>query len=240
MNRFCTMARRSHAHAATSTGTLAGRDGPADAGDALAKEAPVLAGITAASVVGSIALGPRAGAQVRRCGELCDPVEAPLLGRRHARLEGFDLHENVSAPASNRERLERLCRYALRPAIAHDRLQLTADGQVVLQLRRRWSDGTTHLLFDPIELLERLAALTPRCTMACSGPARVAVRASSRSRLPPGSAVQTAPALVSRLATPAKEPHGRRVWPTCKPPRNSRVRIARRERSKAAGGSGRT
>ena len=29
-------------------------------------------------------------------------------------------------------------------------------------MRRRWSDGTTHLLFDPIELLERLAALTPR------------------------------------------------------------------------------
>lgn len=29
-------------------------------------------------------------------------------------------------------------------------------------LRHRWADGTTHLRFDPIELLERLAALTPR------------------------------------------------------------------------------
>jgi hypothetical protein len=29
-------------------------------------------------------------------------------------------------------------------------------------LRQRWSDGTTHLLFEPLELLERLAALTPR------------------------------------------------------------------------------
>jgi hypothetical protein len=29
-------------------------------------------------------------------------------------------------------------------------------------LRHRWADGTSHLLFDPIELLERLAALTPR------------------------------------------------------------------------------
>jgi hypothetical protein len=130
--------------------------------DALAEEAPVLAGITAASVVGSIALGPPAGARVRRCGEPCDTVEAPALGRRHARLEGFDLHANIAAPAGDRERLERLCRYALRPPIARDRLQLTAGGQVVLQLRRRWSDGTTHLLFDPIELLERLAALTPR------------------------------------------------------------------------------
>ena len=26
----------------------------------------------------------------------------------------------------------------------------------------RWADGTTHLRFDPLELLERLAVLTPR------------------------------------------------------------------------------
>jgi hypothetical protein len=50
----------------------------------------------------------------------------------------------------------------LRPPIAQDRLHLTPDGQVVLALRHRWSDGTTHLMFDPLELLERLAALTPR------------------------------------------------------------------------------
>jgi len=53
------------------------------------------------------------------------------------------------------------CRYALRPPIAADRLHLTADGQVVLDLRHRWADGTTRLVFEPLELLERLAALTP-------------------------------------------------------------------------------
>ena len=31
-----------------------------------------------------------------------------------------------------------------------------------LELKRPWSDGTTHLLFAPVELLERLAVLTPR------------------------------------------------------------------------------
>lgn len=36
------------------------------------------------------------------------------------------------------------------------------DGTAVLELRRRWTDGTTHLVLDPVELLERLAALTPR------------------------------------------------------------------------------
>jgi len=39
---------------------------------------------------------------------------------------------------------------------------VSPDGQVWLTLRHRWADGTTHLRFDPVELLERLAALTPR------------------------------------------------------------------------------
>jgi hypothetical protein len=33
---------------------------------------------------------------------------------------------------------------------------------VWLTLRHRWSDGTTHLKFEPLELLERLAVLTSR------------------------------------------------------------------------------
>jgi hypothetical protein len=35
-------------------------------------------------------------------------------------------------------------------------------GRVLLTLKTEWSDGTTALLFEPVELLERLAALTPR------------------------------------------------------------------------------
>ena len=31
-----------------------------------------------------------------------------------------------------------------------------------VQLKRAWSDGTTHLLFEPVEFLEKLAALTSR------------------------------------------------------------------------------
>jgi hypothetical protein len=130
--------------------------------DAMAEAEPVLAGITAASVVGTSAVGPRAGARLRRCGD-SDAFVAPApAGPRHARLDGFDLHANLVVPPRDRQRLERLCRYACRPPIAQDRLHLTPDGQVVLELRHRWSDGTTHLVVDPLELLERLAALTPR------------------------------------------------------------------------------
>jgi hypothetical protein len=84
------------------------------------------------------------------------------LGPCHGRWRGNDLHANVSVPARDRARLERLCRYALRPPVAQDRLHLTPEGGVVLELRHQWADGTRHLAFEPLELLERLAALTPR------------------------------------------------------------------------------
>jgi hypothetical protein len=61
-----------------------------------------------------------------------------------------------------RERLERLCRYALRPPIAQARLRLDPGGHVWMTLRHRWADGTTHLRFDPVALLARLAVLIPR------------------------------------------------------------------------------
>jgi hypothetical protein len=65
-------------------------------------------------------------------------------------------------PAADRTRLEQLCRYLLRPAVAQDRLQLRTDGRVVLTLKTAWADGTRQLLFEPVTLLEKLAALTPR------------------------------------------------------------------------------
>ena len=151
-------------------GRLLAHRGMGDADEAAAaggwaEQAPVLAGIAAASVQGRVALGPRAGGRVRRYGdpvEGADGTDAPALGRCHARQDGFDLHAEVRVPAGARDRLDRLSRYALRPPVAQDRLQLTADGQVQLRLAHRWVDGTTHLRFDPLELLERLAVLTLR------------------------------------------------------------------------------
>jgi hypothetical protein len=134
-----------------------------DASDPWAEEAPVLAGLAAASVQGRLALWPRAGREVRRCGNLPDEPPLPLVrGPCHAADGGFDLDAGVVVPARDRAHLERVCRYALRPPVAHDRIRLTSEGDVLLELRRRWRDGTTHLRFHPLELLERLASLTPR------------------------------------------------------------------------------
>ena len=58
--------------------------------------------------------------------------------------------------------LERLCRYITRPAIANERLKRNPAGQVVLQLKSPWRDGTTHIVMSPLQLMQRLAALVPR------------------------------------------------------------------------------
>src|SRR5262249_4675626 len=121
-----------------------------------------LAGITSAAVQGRSALGPRAGARVLQLGRMPGAPWVTSAGSRQAHLDGFDLHANVAVAANNRDGLEQLTRYVLRPPIAQERLTRTADGRVLLTLKAEWSDGTTHLVFEPIELLERLAALTPR------------------------------------------------------------------------------
>ncbi len=137
-------------------------DDEGGAPDAWADEAPVLAGLAAASVQGTVALGPHRGDRLCRLGDAPESVEASAPDGCHARANGFDLHAGLVVPAGQRERLERVCRYALRPPVAGDRVRVTSDGQVVLQLRHRWVDGTTHVVFDPVEFLGRLAVLVPR------------------------------------------------------------------------------
>ncbi|HEV2054777.1 MAG TPA: transposase [Methylomirabilota bacterium] len=130
--------------------------------DPLAEASFALAGIVGASVQARVALGARAGAPVRRVGDGVRQARGGAGGPRHAHLEGFDLHANVWVGAHDRARLEQVCRYVLRPPLAEDRLRLLGDGRVRLELKRPWSDGTTYLLFEPVEFLEKLAALTPR------------------------------------------------------------------------------
>jgi hypothetical protein len=80
---------------------------------------------------------------------------------RCARLEGVSLHANVGVPAHARARLEYLCRYLLRPPLALERLTESSRGQVVFELSHPRADGATHLLLDPLELIEKLTLLIP-------------------------------------------------------------------------------
>jgi hypothetical protein len=144
----------------------------------------VLAGIVGASVQGRVALGHRAGARVRRLGDARDTEAVTSRGARQAHLDGFDLHANVWVSAHDRAGVERLCRYILRPPFAQERLRLRSDGRVALELKTAWHDGTRELVFEPLEFLERLAAMTPRPEtnlLICHG--LLAPRASWRARV---------------------------------------------------------
>ncbi|MDA0667881.1 MAG: transposase [Planctomycetota bacterium] len=66
-------------------------------------------------------------------------------------------HEIPNTPV-----LDGFLEQATRPPLATERLSLLPDGRVAHELRRPWRDGTTHMLFDPLTFIERLAALVPR------------------------------------------------------------------------------
>ena len=58
-------------------------------------------------------------------------------------------------------RLERLCRYAGRPAVAVERLTELPDGRLLYRLKRPWRNGTTAVVFERQDFIGKLAVLTP-------------------------------------------------------------------------------
>ena len=134
---------------ARRVGRLLVRRGLADdSPDPLAAEDPLLAGVCSASIQGLVATGDRAGAAVGRVGDEVDADESRTRrGLLCAEVAGFSLQAAVAVPARDRRRLERLVRYVARPPIAADRLSELPDGRLAYELKKRWSDGTTHVLF---------------------------------------------------------------------------------------------
>jgi hypothetical protein len=58
--------------------------------------------------------------------------------------------------------LERLCRYIARPAVSTHRLERLADGNIIYELKTPYKNGTTHVIFEPLDFIARLAALVPK------------------------------------------------------------------------------
>jgi hypothetical protein len=79
-----------------------------------------------------------------------------------AKESGFSLHAGVVAQHWERKKLERLCRYIARPAISEKRLSITPAGNVRYQLKTPYRDGTSHVVFEPLDFMARLAALVPK------------------------------------------------------------------------------
>ena len=129
--------------------------------DADSDEARALRPLQAAACTYRIAFGPRAGQKVFTL-QGAMPRDADFKQPLCADIQGFSLHAAVRCGADDRQALEQLCRYITRPALANERVQTNAAGQVVLKLKTAWRDGTTHLVMSPLEFMQRLAALVPR------------------------------------------------------------------------------
>ena len=123
---------------------------------------PFLAELYAASVSGRVLSGQRAGQQVVRVGNLENRhSHGETSSPRCVNVNGVGLHANTVIPAHDRMRLERMCRYMGRPPIAIERLKLLSDGRLLYRLKKQWRDGTNKIIFNPLELMERLSALVP-------------------------------------------------------------------------------
>ncbi len=112
------------------------------------------------SITYRVAVGPRAGQKVFALQTV--PARADAEPRQGvAQYAGFSLHAGTAVAGEEREKLERLARYVTRPPVAVERLTLTLQGQVRYRLKTPYRDGTTHVVFEPLDFLARLAALVP-------------------------------------------------------------------------------
>ena len=117
-------------------------------------------------------------------------TKGALCGQTH----GFNLQAATRVAANDKQGRERLCRYILRPPLANDRLTILDDGNVRLDFKRPWSNGTSSVDLAPLALIARLAALVPpprRHTVLYCGV--LSSHASSRKEVVPAAPVVAPP-----------------------------------------------
>jgi hypothetical protein len=105
--------------------------------------------LQAAACTYRIPFGPRAGQRVQTL-QGAMPRDADFKQTLCADINGFSMRAAVRCGADDRQALEQLYRYITRPALANERVQTNAAGQVVLKLKPPWRDGTTHQLMSPM------------------------------------------------------------------------------------------
>jgi hypothetical protein len=113
------------------------------------------------SVTYRIAVVPQQGRKVMTLQTLPDDGDEPFT-TRVGNIAGFSLHAGIATKANERAKLERLCRYITRPAVSTKRLSITRNGRVRYELKTPWRNGTTHVIFEPLDFISRLVALVPR------------------------------------------------------------------------------
>ena len=121
------------------------------------------------SITYRIAIGPQQGRKVFTLQTLLPQQDDEDRFSPVAKAGGFSLHAGVAVRAHDRKKLEHLCRYVARPAVSEQRLALTRDGRVRYALKTPYRDGTTHVIFEPLDFMYRMYGM-PRA-QGCAGAA---------------------------------------------------------------------
>jgi hypothetical protein len=128
--------------------------------ETLGEKDPLLARLLAAATAGASPAGPahkRAPVRI-----VLDPDATPVAkGKLCGQHAGFNLQAATKVAANDKKGRVNLCKYILRPPLANDRLKILDDGNVRLEFKRPWSDGTSSIDLAPLALIARLAALVP-------------------------------------------------------------------------------
>jgi len=103
-----------------------------------------------------ISIGSQKGKKVFSLQTLPPVIEERRDKELVGKVAGFSLHAGVSTRAYQRDKLERLCRYISRPAVAMHRLTLTSQGAIRYELKTPYRNGTTHVIFEPLDFISKL------------------------------------------------------------------------------------
>ncbi|WP_373372375.1 transposase [Polyangium mundeleinium] len=158
---------------------------------------------------------------------------------------GFNVHAGAAIDGRDRKRVERGCRYLVRPPIATERLGVVGEN-VRYEFQKVWRDGTRCVVLDPYDFLARACAMAPpprfhrvrfHGVLAPNAALRREVVSSARSSAAPKVAPPRAPLQLSLFGelfdgtTPPEErrdaSRGRGFCDMCSPSMSQRVRSVR-------------
>jgi len=138
--------------------------------DELAEREPLLAACYNASITGFVATGRRAGQRMMQMGvPVADHGDGSFKGPAH----GFNLFAGKCISASDRKKREHVIRYMARPPLPDKYLSWTENGDVLLQLKRPWRSGTTHVRFTGTEAHRASGGASPRAAGEPGSPSRL-------------------------------------------------------------------
>jgi len=138
------------------------RDTESEYLDLVTDEEDAMHGIIGASITYRLAFGPNAGRKALTLQAIPTSDQKAQSRELVSKQAGFSLHAGVACKSHQRKKLECLCRYITRPAIAEQRLSLASNGNVIVALKTPYDDGTSHVVLSPMEFMGRLAALVPK------------------------------------------------------------------------------